>query len=230
MDEELTDALNSIISENVEWLLALGSNHVKSANWSKDPKAIVVTMTRNIDKNRENNLPDGKAAFEALRKVVLDLFPEVVLANRKPRSKLHFLRVPIQHSDGLPFDNGLLYHYIHKHPCFENVRFSLTPRFERPCPLKPGQVEKPTYTKTMICEIFDTETGSVAKKCLGSVVKFDNNPSICGTMSRSSAKQKPTTVRDAEALILLPCTNQHVTHAPRATSAKSNAPIAKDPT
>ncbi|PFH46605.1 hypothetical protein AMATHDRAFT_7620 [Amanita thiersii Skay4041] len=44
-DEELTDALNNIISENVEWLLALGSNHVKTANWSKDPKAIMVTVT-----------------------------------------------------------------------------------------------------------------------------------------------------------------------------------------
>ncbi|PFH47034.1 hypothetical protein AMATHDRAFT_7134 [Amanita thiersii Skay4041] len=129
-DEELTDALNNIISENVEWLLALGSNHVKSANWSKDPKAIVVTMTQNIDQNRENDLPDGRVAFEALREVVLDLFLDTTLANRKPRSKLQFPRVPLQHSDGLPMDNGLLYHYLRKHPNFENIRFSLTPRFE----------------------------------------------------------------------------------------------------
>ncbi|PFH45258.1 hypothetical protein AMATHDRAFT_9632 [Amanita thiersii Skay4041] len=145
-DEELTDALNNIISENVEWLLALGSNHVKSANWSKDPKAIVVTMTHNIDKNRENNLPDGKTAFEALCKVVLDLFLDATLANRKPRSKLRFPRVPLQHSDGLPMDNGLLYHYLCKHPNFENIRFSLTPQFERQHPLRPGQNECPMYS------------------------------------------------------------------------------------
>ncbi|PFH44968.1 hypothetical protein AMATHDRAFT_10327 [Amanita thiersii Skay4041] len=80
-DEDLTDALNSIISENVEWLLALGSNHIKSAAWSKDPKAIVVTMTHNIDKNREDDLPDGKNAFKALHEVVLDLFPDATLAS-----------------------------------------------------------------------------------------------------------------------------------------------------
>ncbi|PFH46677.1 hypothetical protein AMATHDRAFT_7515 [Amanita thiersii Skay4041] len=80
-DEDLTDTLNSIISENVEWLLALGSNHIKSAAWSKDPKAIVVTMTCNIDKNREDDLPDGKNAFEALHEVVLDLFPDATLAS-----------------------------------------------------------------------------------------------------------------------------------------------------
>ncbi|PFH44666.1 hypothetical protein AMATHDRAFT_11230 [Amanita thiersii Skay4041] len=111
-EEELTSSLNNIISKNVEWLLKLGSNHVKLANWSKDPKAIIVTMTRNIDKNRNNGLPDGKAAFDALQEVVLDLFPGATLANRKPRLKLKFPRVPMQHSNGLPMDNGLLYHYI----------------------------------------------------------------------------------------------------------------------
>ncbi|PFH44750.1 hypothetical protein AMATHDRAFT_10980 [Amanita thiersii Skay4041] len=111
-DDELTETLNNIISENMEWLLALGSNHVKTANWSKDPKAIVVTMTRNIDKNRADDLPDGETAFNALREVVLDLFPDATLANQKPRSKLRFPRVPTQHSDGLPMDNGLLYHYL----------------------------------------------------------------------------------------------------------------------
>ncbi|PFH45291.1 hypothetical protein AMATHDRAFT_9556 [Amanita thiersii Skay4041] len=165
--------------ENVEWLLELGSNHVKSANWSKDPWAIVVTMTRNIDKNRMDGLPDGKHAFDTLNKVVLDLFPGATLANRKPQSKFRFTRIPTQHSDGLPMDNGLLYHYIRKHPNFENVRFSLTPRFERSRPLKPGQVARTKFTKTVICEIFDTETGAIAKKCLGSVVKFDGTPATC---------------------------------------------------
>ncbi|PFH44909.1 hypothetical protein AMATHDRAFT_10453 [Amanita thiersii Skay4041] len=178
-NKELTLNLNNIISENVKWLLALGSNHVKSANWSKDPKAIIVTMTCNIVKNREDDLPDGKEAFEALKEVVLDLFPDATLANRKLRSKFKFSRVPVQHSDGLPMDNGLLYHYIRKHLNFENVHFSLTPCFERSQPLKPDQKPRPEFTKTVVCEVFDTETGSVAKKCLGSNVKFDNNPSIC---------------------------------------------------
>ncbi|PFH45802.1 hypothetical protein AMATHDRAFT_8646 [Amanita thiersii Skay4041] len=80
-EEELTTALNNIISENIEWLIELGSNHVKSANWSKDPKAIVVTMTCNINKNRVDELPDGKVAFDALQEVVLDLFPGATLAN-----------------------------------------------------------------------------------------------------------------------------------------------------
>ncbi|PFH44742.1 hypothetical protein AMATHDRAFT_10998 [Amanita thiersii Skay4041] len=104
-EEELTSTLNNIISENVEWLLELGSNHVKSANWSKDPRAIVVTMTRNIDKNRMDGLPNGKNAFDTLNEVVLDLFPGATLANRKPRSKLCFTRIPTQHSNGLPMDN-----------------------------------------------------------------------------------------------------------------------------
>ncbi|PFH47336.1 hypothetical protein AMATHDRAFT_6843 [Amanita thiersii Skay4041] len=83
-DEELTATLNNIISENVEWLLVLGSNHIKSANWSKDPKAIVVTMTCNIDKNREDNLLDGKEAFNTLQEVMLDLFLDMTLANPSP--------------------------------------------------------------------------------------------------------------------------------------------------
>ncbi|PFH45241.1 hypothetical protein AMATHDRAFT_9667 [Amanita thiersii Skay4041] len=177
--EELTSSLNNIISKNVEWLLELGSNHVKSANWSKDPKAIIVMMMRNIDKNQTDDLQDGKATFEVLQEVILDLFPGATLANRKPWSNLKFTRVLMQHSDGLPMDNGLLYHYIHKHPNFENVRFSLMPRFECPRPLKPGQVTRANFTKTVVCEVFDTEMGTVAKKCLGSVVKFDSNPAMC---------------------------------------------------
>ncbi|PFH45563.1 hypothetical protein AMATHDRAFT_8982 [Amanita thiersii Skay4041] len=168
-EEELTSALNNIISKNIEWLLELGSNHIKSANWSKDPKAIVISMTRNIDKNRTDRLLDGKAAFNTLQEVVLDLFPSATLANRKPRSKLKFHQVPTQHSDGLPMDNGLLYHYIRKHPNFKNVHFSLTPCFERPCPLKPGQMARTEFTKTVICKVFDTKMGLVAKKCLGSL-------------------------------------------------------------
>ncbi|PFH45865.1 hypothetical protein AMATHDRAFT_8554 [Amanita thiersii Skay4041] len=178
-EEELTASLNNIISENVEWLLNLGSNHVKLANWSKDPKAIIVTMVWNIDKNRTDDLPDGKAAYDVLQEVVLDLFLGATLANRKPQSKLKFMRVLTQHSDGLPMDNGLLYHYIRKHPNFEDIRFSLTPRFEHPRPTKPGQIPRLEYTKTVICEIFDMEMGAVTKKCLGSMVKFDSNPSTC---------------------------------------------------
>ncbi|PFH51199.1 hypothetical protein AMATHDRAFT_3200 [Amanita thiersii Skay4041] len=189
-DEELTATLNNIISKNVEWLICLGSNHIKSANWLKDLKAIIIMMTCNINKNREDNLPDGKEAFNTLQEVILDLFPDATLANCKPRSKLKFPRVPMQHSDGLPMDNGLLYHYLRKHLNFENVRFSLTPHFECPCPLKPGQKQRVEYTKTVVCKIFNTETGLVAKKCLGSVVKFDNNPSVCEKFIFKSGEDK----------------------------------------
>ncbi|PFH44685.1 hypothetical protein AMATHDRAFT_11180 [Amanita thiersii Skay4041] len=168
-------------------------------------------MTRNIDKNRTDDLPDGKKAFEALNEAVLDLFPGATLANRKPRSKLRFTRIPTQHSDGLPMDNGLLYHYIRKHPNFENVRFSLTPRFERSHPLKPGQVAKTEFTKTVVCEIFDTETGAVAKKCLGYAKD--------GTTRRNSASQTHTSAKDVEERILPPCIRRPVTHAAKATCA-----------
>ncbi|PFH44998.1 hypothetical protein AMATHDRAFT_10245 [Amanita thiersii Skay4041] len=223
-EEELTSALNNIISENVEWLLELGSNHIKSANWSKDPKAIVVTMTRNIDKDRTDDLPDGKAAFDTLKEVVMDLFPGSTLANRKPRSKLKFTRVPTQHSDGLPMDNGLLYHYIRKHPNFENVHFSLTPRFERPHPLKPGQtvpspknaldqwsssMETPAYVRNSFSDHLTTKR----------IAPFANG----GTTPQSSANSRRTSALDAEAHTRLRCTQQHATCARKARYARSNA-------
>ncbi|PFH48055.1 hypothetical protein AMATHDRAFT_6187 [Amanita thiersii Skay4041] len=189
-EEELTTSLNSIISKNVEWLLILGSNHVKSANWSKDPKAIIVTMVWNINKNRTDDLPDGKAAYDTLQEVVMDLFPGATLANRKPRSKLKFMRVLTQHSDGLPMDNGLLYHYIRKHPNFKNVHFSLTLRFECPRPPKPGQTPRPEYTKTVICKVFDMETGAVTKKCLGSTVWSNSTVTPAPAKSSSSDHSK----------------------------------------
>ncbi|PFH46040.1 hypothetical protein AMATHDRAFT_8306 [Amanita thiersii Skay4041] len=221
-EEELTSSLNNIISENVEWLIKLGSNHVKSTNWSKDPKAIVVTMTRNIDKDQTDGLPDGKATFEALQEVVLDLFPGATLANRKPRSKLKFTRVPMQHSDSLPMDNGLLYHYIHKHPTFENVRFSLTPRFERPRPLKPGQTARTEFTKT-VSNL--TETPVHVKNLSSDPVKtrrtvqYANN----GITLQSSANPEHTSARDAVARIPQQCTKQLATNARKELCVKSDA-------
>ncbi|PFH47526.1 hypothetical protein AMATHDRAFT_6648 [Amanita thiersii Skay4041] len=222
-EEELTSSLNNVISENVEWLLKLGSNHIKSVTWSKDPKAIIVTMTRNIDKNRTDDLPDGKAAFDALQEVVLDLFPEATLANRNPRSKLKFLRVPLQHSDRLPMDNGLLYHYIRKHPNFKTVRFLLTPCFEHLCPLKPGQTPRTEYTRMVVCEIFDTETGSVAKKCLNQaktkrIVKYAKD----GTTQLNFANPKCTTAPDAGDPTPQQCTSQLAPNAQVEHYVRSN--------
>ncbi|PFH45169.1 hypothetical protein AMATHDRAFT_9851 [Amanita thiersii Skay4041] len=223
-EDELTSALNNIISENVEWLLELGSNHVKSANWSKDPRAIVISMTRNIDKNRTDDLPDGKKAFEALNEAVLDLFPGSTLANRKPRSKFRFTRIPTQHSDGLPMDNGLLYHYIRKHPNFENVRFSLTPRFERSRPLKPGQITRPEFTKTVVCESSSTTHRRRAKNSFfermktREIVKFAND----GTTRQNFANQTHTFVKDVEGRIQPPCIRRPAIRAKQATYATSD--------
>ncbi|PFH45214.1 hypothetical protein AMATHDRAFT_9746 [Amanita thiersii Skay4041] len=220
-EEELTSSLNNTISKNVEWLINLGSNHIKTANWSKDPKAIIITMTHNIDKNREDGLPDGKEAFDTLQEVALDLFPDATLANHKPRSKLKFSRVLTQHSDGLPMDNGLLYHYIRKHPNFENIHFSLTPHFEHLHPLKPNQKPRVEYTKMVVCEVFDTKTGLVAKKCLGSVIKFDNNP------SPSSANPRHIIAQDAAGPTPQPCIKPHVNSAPKALYAALNVSTVK---
>ncbi|PFH53039.1 hypothetical protein AMATHDRAFT_1472 [Amanita thiersii Skay4041] len=173
-------------------------------------------MTRNIDRNRTDDLPDGKKTFEALNKAVLDLFPGATLANRKPRSKFRFTRIPTQHSDGLPMDNGLLYHYIRKHPNFENVRFSLTPRFERSRPLKPGQVTRTEFTKT----VSNSTTHQLRAKNLffermktREIVKSAND----GTTRQNSANQTHTSASDAEECIQPPCIRRPAILAKRAT-------------
>ncbi|PFH44763.1 hypothetical protein AMATHDRAFT_10940 [Amanita thiersii Skay4041] len=229
-DEELMSALNNIISENVEWLLELGSNNVKSVNWSKDPHAIVITMTRDIDKNRVDELPDGKNAFDALKEAVLDLFPGATLANRKPRSKLRFTRIPLQHSDGLPMDNGLLYHYIRKHPNFENVRFSLTPRFECPRPLKPGQTARTEFTKTVdlwlnsMAPLPPAKNLSSAQAKTKETAKYAND----GTTPRNSASPTLISANDAGERTPPQCINRPAIHARKAPCATYVASIARD--
>ncbi|PFH48267.1 hypothetical protein AMATHDRAFT_5982 [Amanita thiersii Skay4041] len=184
-------------------------------------------MTRNIDKNRTDGLPDGKNAFDTLNEVVLDLFPGATLANRKPRSKLRFTRIPTQHSDGLPMDNGLLYHYIRKHPNFENVRFSLTPRFERPRPLKPGQVARLEFTKTVSnstplqprVKSLSSELAKTRK-----TAKFAND----GTTQQNFANPTCIFAKDVEERTPPPCIKRPVTVVKKAPFVKCDASIAKD--
>ncbi|PFH46920.1 hypothetical protein AMATHDRAFT_7260 [Amanita thiersii Skay4041] len=184
-------------------------------------------MTRNIDKNRTDDLPDSKNAFDALNEAVLDLFPGATLANRKPQSKLRFTRIPVQHSDGLPMDNGLLYHYIRKHPNFENVRFSLTPRFERSRPLKPGQVARTEFTKTVSNSTAPpplVKNSSSVRMKIGKTAKYVND----GITQQNSVNLIRIFANNAEERTPPQCINQPATPARKARYATFDALIAKD--